>query len=370
MAPQRLHSVGHGRQGGQECPPYGLARKPLPSLLLVLALAASASAQVRLADISRIKGQEDNELIGTGLVVGLPGTGDGGNVLPSIRALANMLERMGHPLPAGLAELKQCKNVALVEVRATVPASGSREGNRIDCVVSSTISAKSLAGGELLPTPLIDAQRRSDVVYAVAQGPMRVKGPAARTGRVLQGCRLDRDIYTPFVKDGKLTVILDRDVADFRLTQEIEYRINEQFRLDSQDGGRVPAKARDQVNIEVFVPPQYLEHPADFVAQINNLPIDNVPAVARVYIDQQSGLVVVGGEVEIGPVAISHKDILVEVGNGPGERFVSVDPSGENTRLKALVEALNAIKVPAEDIIEIVRGLQRNRKLLGKVVIE
>ncbi len=131
----------------------------------------------------------------------------------------------------------------------------------------------------------------------------------------------------------------------------------------------MPAKARDQVNVEVFIPPQYLQHPADFVAQISNLPIDNVPETARVYIDQQSGLVVVGGEVEIGAVAITHKDILVEVG-APGDRFVSVDPGGNNTRLKALVEALNAIKVPAEDIIEIVRGLQRNRKLLGKVVVE
>jgi flagellar P-ring protein precursor FlgI len=349
-----------------------MAHKLLPSLLLAVSLVSAAAAQVRLVDISRIKGQEDNELIGTGLVVGLPGTGDGGNVLPSIRALANMLDRMGHPLPAGLAELKQCKNIALVEVRATVPASGSREGNRIDCVISSTISAKSLAGGELLPTPLVDARRGSDVVYAVAQGPVRCKGVAARTGRVMQGCRLERDIYTPFVKDGKLTVILDRDMADFRLAQEVEYRINEQFSLDSQYGGRVPAKARDQVNIEVFVPPQYAQHPADFVAQINNLPIDNVPAVARVYIDQQSGLVVVGGEVEIGAVAITHKDILVEVGGEPREQFVSVDPAGNNNnaRLKALVESLNAIKVPAEDIIEIVRGLQRNRKLMGKVVIE
>jgi flagellar P-ring protein precursor FlgI len=348
-----------------------MARTLVPSVLLALTFASAAAAQVRLADISRIKGQEDNELIGTGLIVGLPGTGDGGNVLPSIRALANLLDRMGHPLPAGLVELKQCKNIALVEVRATVPASGSREGNRIDCVVSSTISAKSLAGGELLPTPLVDARRGSDVVYAVAQGPVRCKGPAARTGRVMQGCRLDRDIYTPFVKDGKLTVILDRDMADFRLAQEVEDRINDQFSLDSQYGTRVPAKARDQMNVEVFIPPQYLQHPADFVAQISNLPIDNVPAVARVYIDQQSGLVVVGGEVEIGPVAITHKDILVEVGGEPREQFVSVDPAGGgSTRLKALVESLNAIKVPAEDIIEIVRGLQRNRKLMGKVVIE
>jgi len=346
-----------------------MAHRVVVAFLLNLFLAPIASAQVRLADVSRLKGQEDNELIGTGLVVGLPGTGDGGNVMPSIRALANKLERMGHPLPNGLPELKQCKNVALVEVRATIPASGSREGNRIDCVVSSIISAKSLAGGELLPTPLVDARRGSEVVYALAQGPVRVKGPAARTGRVLQGCRLERDIYTPFVKDGRITVVLDRDVADFRLAQEVEYRINDQFRLDSQYGGRVLAKARDQVNIEVFIPPQYQQHPAEFVAQVQNLPIDTIPSVARVYIDQQTGLVVVGGEVEITPGAITVKDVLVEVG-GSNDRFVSIDPSGGNSRLRSVVEALNAIKMPAEDVIEVVRGLQRNRQLLGKVVIE
>ena len=94
-------------------------------------------------------------------------------------------------------------------------------------------------------------------------------------------------------------------------SRAVEYRINEQFSLDTQYGARVPAKAHDQVNVEVFIPPQYLQNPADFVAQISNLPIDNVPAMARVYIDQQSGLVVVGGEVEIGPVAITHRDMLV-----------------------------------------------------------
>src|SRR5690348_10155592 len=102
-----------GQGGGRPFPAFtgAMSRSILPSLLLLLACSPPLSAQVRLADISRIKGQEDNELIGTGLVVGLPGTGDGGNVLPSIRALANMLERMGHPLPEGLKELKQCKNV-------------------------------------------------------------------------------------------------------------------------------------------------------------------------------------------------------------------------------------------------------------------
>ena len=61
---------------------------------------------------------------------------------------------------AGLAELKDTKNVALVLVTATIPAAGGRQGDKIDCVVSSIGSAKSLAGGRLFLTPLIGPDPR------------------------------------------------------------------------------------------------------------------------------------------------------------------------------------------------------------------
>lgn len=339
--------------------------------LAVVVSATTAQGQTRLADISRIKGQEDNDLVGLGLVVGLSGTGDGGDSLPTIRALASAMTILGHPLPGGLKELNRSKNIALVMVSAVVPPTGAREGGRIDCTVSSVGTAKSLAGGRLFATPLLDARPGSDIVYGLAQGTINAGREGARTGRIHLGCRLESDFFTPFVKDGKITVVLDQEVANFRLAHEVEYRINEEFRLDSYDNSRVPAKAIDQKNIEVFIPPQSINHPAEFVAQIEDLILDYVPRVARVYIDQESGLVVIGGDVEIRPVAFTHKDIVVETGNPSEDRFIGLDTfDRDTTKLRSLVEALNAIKVPSTDVIEIIRGLKRQGSLLGKVIVE
>ncbi len=128
--------------------------------LIFCLLGSSASAASRLADICRVKGLEENELVGLGLVIGLKGTGDGGSYLPTLRGLAAAMNGLGSPLgPDGLVELKDTKNVALVMVSATVPGGGARDGDRLTCSVSSIGAAKSLAGGVLFSTPLVDPRR-------------------------------------------------------------------------------------------------------------------------------------------------------------------------------------------------------------------
>ena len=62
------------------------------SLLAALGTPEATRAQLKLRDICRVKGQEQNTLHGMGLVVGLKGTGDG-DVLPTSRALATMMIR-------------------------------------------------------------------------------------------------------------------------------------------------------------------------------------------------------------------------------------------------------------------------------------
>src|SRR5258708_7851259 len=91
--------------------------------LLVLCVSATigsaAHATTRLKDICRVKGQESNALHGLGIVVGLPGTGDGGNFLPTIRSLATAMDLMKNPIgKGGAVELKEARNVALVMVTA------------------------------------------------------------------------------------------------------------------------------------------------------------------------------------------------------------------------------------------------------------
>jgi len=325
-----------------------------------------------LKSICRVKGQEENTLHGLGFVVGLKGTGDGGDFLPTIRALEKAMRVMGEPLGSdGLKELKDAKNVALVSVTATVPAAGARQGDKVDCIVSSVGTAKSLEGGRLFLTPLIGPDRNNPRIFAFAQGPITLDDSGmGTTGRIYRGCQLESDFYNPFVKDGKITLVLDRNYADFQVAQDIAELINSQLSFDSQ--GQTLAKAINQVNVEVEIPNHYRQDPVLFVSMVLALPMLQPQTGARVVVNERAGSIVFGGDVEIGPVAITHKNIVIEAGAPPeGQQFVALDSEdAARPKLKGLVDALNAVQVPTKDIIEIIKGLHRNGKLYGQLIIE
>jgi flagellar P-ring protein precursor FlgI len=341
-------------------------------LAAACALPPAAHARTLLKNICRVKGQEENTLQGLGLVVGLKGTGDGGSYLPAMRGLAQAMHLMGNPLGnRGLLELKDSKNVALVMVTATVPAAGARQGDEVNCTVSSIGSAKSLAGGRLFMTPLQGPQVKDPRVYAFAQGPVHLDDPQSpTTGSIHGGCRLEADFFNPFVKDGKVTLVLDEDHADFQVAQDVAELINSQARIESRYGDL--ARALNQVNIEVSVPSQYSDDPVLFVSQVLSLPMTEPQTAASVTINERAGSIVISGDVEIGAVVVSHKNVVIETGDAPtGDRFVPIDPNQDGSvRLLALVEALNSVKVPTADIIEIIKGLKRNRKLHAELIIE
>src|SRR5436190_6792721 len=126
----------------------------MAKLLLILGLLAIAipAHAVKIADITRLGGQRTNVLTGLGLVYGLKGTGDGGDFLPAIKPLAAMLSKYSDP--STIKELANAQNVALVSITATLPADGVRDGETIDCYVTSLGSAGSLKGGRLFVTPM------------------------------------------------------------------------------------------------------------------------------------------------------------------------------------------------------------------------
>ncbi len=348
----------------------------LASVALWAMLVAPLEARTTLKTICRVKGQEENTLQGLGMVVGLKGTGDGASSLPTLRSLAQAMQFMGSPLGKnGLAELKDAKNVALVIVTATVPAAGARQGDRLDCQVSSIGAAKSLAGGRLFTTLLLGPDPRSPRVYATAEGWVTLDNPSMPTsGRVRNGCRLEEDFFNPFVKDGKITLVLDKNYADFQVAQDVADLINS-GKLRYQSSHQPLARAINQNNIEVQIPQQYLadNDPVDFVSQVLGLEIPEPQVGARVVINERAGSIVIGDEVEIGAAVVSHKNIVVEIGPGAagGGRFVPLDPSQVQTaKLKSLVESLNALHVSTEDMIEIIKGLERNGKLHAQLIIE
>lgn len=358
------------------------------AVLSVMLFASAAEARILIKSICRVKGMEDVTLQGLGLVVGLKGTGDGSDALPTIRALARTMELMGMPLtPAnskgqgGLRELKDAKNVALVMVTVTVPA-GAQRGDALDCHVSA-LSAKSLVGGRLFMTPLLGPDLKSRRVYALAQGQLELdneqKAPVA--AMVHGGARLEESFPGPDFSDGKLVLILDRNRADYQVASDIAELINTQV-LGAEIN---KARAIDHAQIEVPIPPVYLKprsenqspDPVFFVSQVLSQTIPEPEVEARVVINERAGSIVVSGDVEIGAAVVHHKNMVIETGSLAG-RFVGIDPDRRlqqqqppgTSRLQGLLEALNALRVADQDVIDIIKGLNRDGKLHAKLIIE
>ncbi len=358
------------------------AQKIIVATLAGLAIAIAgtrAPARTLLKNLCRVKGQEENTLQGYGLVVGLKGTGDSAASAPTVRMLAQVLQLMGSPVgKRGPLELKEdVKNVALVLVTATVPAAGARQGDAIDCVVSSAGGAKSLTGGQLFMTPLVGPRVDSERIYAFAQGAIHLDNDATPTAaKVFKGCRLEEDFFNPFVKDNKFTLVLNKNKADFQVAQDVADLINGQLGSQSQESTGL-AHAIDQVNIVVTLPPQYKERPVWFISQVLSLPILDPQTEARVVINEKAGSVVVSGDVEIGEVTITHKNMVIDLGGqalqgGPApSKFVSAQTGpAPSPKLKALTETLNSLKTPPADVIEIIKGLERAGKLHATLIIE
>ena len=136
-------------------------------IAIVIVAMASPSLAVRIKDITVRQGEQDNELTGYGLVVGLQGTGD--DAVTSRQALANALKKMKlvvRPEDVG------SKSIASVMITAKLGPT-KRFGDKIDITVSAMGDTSSLLGGTLLFTELRGADGE---VYATASGNLLVGG--------------------------------------------------------------------------------------------------------------------------------------------------------------------------------------------------
>jgi flagellar P-ring protein precursor FlgI len=352
-------------------------------------ICSPALATTRLKNICRIKGQEENVLRGYGLVVGLNGTGEANDPI-IMQAIARSMELMGHPLAggqqSGFEELKKIKNAAVVMVTATVPATGARRGDKIDCYVSG-INGKSLAGGRLAFASLQGPNTQDQRVYALCQGQVTIDDESQpMVGVVHGGCQMEADVFTPFFKDGYITFVLDKNHANFWTADEVanmieekwltEYANNREVTQNSDGDARSSAngvvRAIDAANIVVRIPDSVKNDPVGFASEILEIRVIEPEPEARVVINLRAGTIVISGEVEIGDVIVSHKNVVVEAAAGPVEgSFAQIDVDKSNKpKLDELVSQLNSLKVPTSDVIEIIHGIERNGKLHGRLICE
>ena len=147
----------------------GLMRALAAAVLPVLLVFSSDAGAARIKDISSFQGVRTNQLMGYGLVVGLPGTGEKNNAF-SEQTFRTMLNNFGIKISDNLKP--KMKDVAPVVVHAELPPF-AKQGQTIDVTVSAIGEAKSLRGGTLIQTFLRGADNE---VYAVAQGSLVVGG--------------------------------------------------------------------------------------------------------------------------------------------------------------------------------------------------
>ena len=354
----------------------------------VVGIASDAGAQ-RIADITRLDGQREDTLTGMGLVVGLDGTGDGGKFQPAVRSLAQMMSNF--EIDASAIELASANNVAIVAITATVPANGVRAGDQLDVHLTSVGAAKSLEGGRLFTTPLTGPLPGGGGLFALAEGAVVIEDADTPTvGRVEGGCVMEQDLMRQQVRDGSIVLILDDAHAAWSTASTIATIINQYEGLDGEE----LAVAVNAKNVVVSVPPAELARPAAFIGRIQRLPVDLLAGEARVRINERTGTIIFTDGVEISPVIIRKNGLSIDTttpGNtgvtGPGGdpfagtgrptvqagNFVPVATSatdGQTAKLSALVDALDALQVPAEDCIAILKELHDSGALHAKLIIE
>ena len=293
-------------------------------LLFFSGISESYAKTSRIKDIVDIEGVRENQLIGYGLVVGLNGTGDSLNNSPfTEQSLIAMLERLGVNIRG---QNLNTGNVAAVMVTSTLPPF-TNQGSRVDVTISALGDASSLQGGTLLVTPLLAADGE---VYAVAQGGVSVagfsvEGDAATvtqniptSGRIADGAIVEREINFQLEELQQVRLALKN--PDFTTARRIAQAINGFTSANL-------AKSENSASVVLRRPSNYDGSIVDLITDIEQLPIQP-DQIARVVINESSGVIVMGANVRISDVAIAQSNLTIKVNETP--QVSQANPFAEN----------------------------------------
>jgi flagellar P-ring protein precursor FlgI len=328
--------------------------------LILLATPARTESSVLIKNLAFVRGVRSNQLVGYGLVAGLDGTGDGRRVPFTSQMLANMINQFGVSFDV---DRLRAENIAAVMVTAELPAY-AKEGSRIDATVSLIGDAESLQGGILLLTPL---QGIDEQVYALAQGPVSVGGFETRSrrggqdrhltsGTIANGAIVEVEVPSTILSDNhELTLYLNR--ADFTTAARMATAINLHFH-------QVCAEAVDGGMVRIELPSRYRGDSVTFISEVERIPVE-ADLAAKVVINERTGTVVVGQTAVISPVAISHGDIRIIIGEAVLDETTDA-PVAEGhiveigaANVAEIAAALNDIGVTPQDMVAIFQAIGR-----------
>lgn len=313
------------------------------------------SQTVRIKELARLRGDRTNSLIGFGLVVGLNKTGDTQTSFAKNKAVANLLTRLGMtPENNQIVTL----SAAAVIVTAELPAF-ARVGDRMDVKVSVIGDAKSLAGGTLLMTPL---KAGDGQIYAVADGSIvigQANGAGARVqtvATIADGGMIEKDFIPSLVQNQAID--LNLVTADFSTSNRIALAINKHFHNEI-------AVAVDPARVKIRIPEQNWANVTGFIAEMETLEV-LADQKAVVIINERTGTVVMGGEVKVSDIVITHNGLSISVGTGKQAKQEAVMPV-QGTTINDLVKSLNQMGVKPEDLISILQSIHASGALRAEI---
>lgn len=310
-------------------------------IIIILTILSLTVFSVRLKDISTFRGARDNQLFGIGLVTGLDGTGDRGNVT------SEMLDNMINNLGIDLTDQIKSNNTAIVMVYADIPPF-YKEGMRLDVNVAAIGDSDSLENGVLIQTPLYGADNK---VYAVAQGNILTGGANVKNssnlqdkykivGSIPEGAIIENEIPYNIIDENSVTINLKK--PDFTTASRVSMAINNTLSRDI-------SKAQDAATIKVEIPAMFKNDIISFLAMIEEIEV-KPDQTSKIILNQKTGTVVLGGNIEIEDFTLSYGNFTISVENGKiGEEKASV---------QNLISALKASGALPQDIISIIQTIK------------
>lgn len=360
--------------------------KRLITASLMLLLSFSAGAE-RLKDIVSVSGVRSNQLVGYGLVVGLEGSGDKTSF--TSQTFRNLLNNFGVAIPPNVDP--QSKNIAAVAIHASLPPF-AKPGQSIDITVSALGDAKSLRGGSLLMSPLKGADGQ---IYVMAQGNLVVSGFGIQgndgsrlslnvpsVGRIPNGGTVERSVPNAFNQGDSLVINLNN--PDFTTARRVSEQINAML-------GPHMASAMDASSIRVRAPRDPSQR-VSFLSILENLEVQPAKEAARVVINSRTGTIIIGQNVRVSPVAITHGGLTVSITEdldvdqpdplSEGQTVITPrtgiqvdEESGHmfefqpGTSLQDLVEAVNQVGAAPGDLMAILEALKQAGALKAELVV-
>jgi flagellar P-ring protein precursor FlgI len=231
-------------------------------------------------------------------------------------------------------------------------------------------------------------------VYAIAQGSLLVSGfeasgQAASTtvniptvAQIPSGAIIERTAKSTFSENG--AILLDLDQRSFGNAARIVSAIN------SRMGGIAEARGPGQIMVRA---PAGAAGQVRFIADLLDIEVAPEAPVAEVVIDAQSGTVVLGQDVKIGPAAVAYGSLAVTVNETPEvsqpgpfstggttkvvprtqvkaqEKTAKVLELSNAPRISDIVRNLNAIGATSSDLIAILQALKQSGSLHARIKV-